>query len=151
MVKIPKEIDAKNLNTLFVSMFNEEMKYWWCLDLCIPSVFNLICWAPICCIACAWLLLLNCDLTDLSLNRVFFFCHSNACFYTLKNIKQNKIYKNCKKNRTIEKWFLKGTLCIKKYPENLTFLIQNILELFTSKVSKIFVYKHTETIDYVKE
>ena len=36
------------------------------------------------------------------------------------------------------------------YPENLLFLIQIILELYTRKVCKIFVYKHTETIEYVK-
>ena len=36
------------------------------------------------------------------------------------------------------------------YPENFLFLIQIVLELYTRKVCKIFVYKHTETIEYVK-
>ena len=37
------------------------------------------------------------------------------------------------------------------YPENFAFLILRILELFTHKVCKMFVYKHTETIEYVKK
>ena len=41
----------------------------------------------------------------------------------------------------IEKW----------YPENLAFLILKILELFTGKVSEMFVYKNTETIEHVKK
>ena len=39
----------------------------------------------------------------------------------------------------------------KYYPENFAFWILIILELFTSKVCKTFVYKHTETIEYVKK
>ena len=38
----------------------------------------------------------------------------------------------------------------KNYPENFLFLILEILELYTRKVCKMFVYKHTETIEYVK-
>ena len=38
----------------------------------------------------------------------------------------------------------------KYYPENFAFLILVILELYTHKVCKILVYKHTETIEYVK-
>ena len=41
----------------------------------------------------------------------------------------------------IEKW----------YPENLAFLILKILELFTGKVSEMFVNKNTETIEHVKK
>ena len=39
---------------------------------------------------------------------------------------------------------------LQKYPENSAFLILGILELYTRKVCEIFVYKHTETIEYVK-
>ena len=39
----------------------------------------------------------------------------------------------------------------KWYPENSTFLILRILELFTRNVGEMFVYKHTETIEYVKK
>ena len=39
----------------------------------------------------------------------------------------------------------------KWYPENLAFLILKILELFTGKVSEMFVYKNTETIEDVKK
>ena len=39
---------------------------------------------------------------------------------------------------------------VKYYTENFAFLIQGILELYTRKVCKIFVYKHTEAIEYVK-
>ena len=39
---------------------------------------------------------------------------------------------------------------IKSYPENFAFLILGIIELYTRKVCEIFVYKHTETIEYVK-
>ena len=35
-------------------------------------------------------------------------------------------------------------------PENFVFLILGILELYTRKVYEMFVYKHTETIEYVK-
>ena len=37
------------------------------------------------------------------------------------------------------------------YPEYFAFLILRVFELFTRKVCKMFVYKHTETIDYVKK
>ena len=38
-----------------------------------------------------------------------------------------------------------------KYPpENFAFLILGILELYTRNVCEMFVYKHTETIEYVK-
>ena len=39
---------------------------------------------------------------------------------------------------------------IKIIPENSAFLISEILELYTRKVCKIFVEKHTETIEYDK-
>ena len=40
---------------------------------------------------------------------------------------------------------------MQKYcPENLTLLILGILELYTRKVCEMFVYKHTQTIEYVK-
>ena len=40
---------------------------------------------------------------------------------------------------------------IEKYsPKNFTFLILEILELYKRKVSEKFVYKHTETIESVK-
>ena len=39
----------------------------------------------------------------------------------------------------------------KYYPEKFAFLILRILELYTSKVCEIFVYKHTETIECVKK
>ena len=32
----------------------------------------------------------------------------------------------------------------KQYPENFAFLVPGILELYTRKVSEIFVQKHTE-------
>ena len=38
----------------------------------------------------------------------------------------------------------------KKYPENLAFVILGIIELYTSNVCEMFVYKHAETIKYVK-
>ena len=38
----------------------------------------------------------------------------------------------------------------KKYLINFAFLIIGILELYTPKVCKIVVYKHAETIEYVK-
>ena len=38
----------------------------------------------------------------------------------------------------------------KKYPENFAFLLSRMLELYTRKICKIFVYKHTETIECVK-
>ena len=40
---------------------------------------------------------------------------------------------------------------IKKYLENFAFIILRAFELFPRKVCKIFVYKHTETIKYVKK
>ena len=40
---------------------------------------------------------------------------------------------------------------IQKYcPENFAFLILGILELYTRKACEMFVYKHAETIEYVK-
>ena len=39
----------------------------------------------------------------------------------------------------------------KYYPENIAFLILIILELYTRKVCEMFVYKHTEIIEYVKK
>ena len=39
----------------------------------------------------------------------------------------------------------------KYYPENFSFLILRILELFTRKVCEMFVYKQTETMEYVKK
>ena len=39
----------------------------------------------------------------------------------------------------------------KYYPENFSFLILRILKLFTRKVCEMFVYKQTETIEYVKK
>ena len=38
----------------------------------------------------------------------------------------------------------------KYYPENFAFLILEIHELNTRKVCEMFIYKHTETIAYVK-
>ena len=38
----------------------------------------------------------------------------------------------------------------KCYPENFAFLILGILELYSRKVCEMFVNKHTETTDYVK-
>ena len=38
----------------------------------------------------------------------------------------------------------------KHYPENFAFLVLGVLELYTLKVWEMFVYKHTETIEYVK-
>ena len=38
----------------------------------------------------------------------------------------------------------------KQYPENVAFLILRILELFAHKVCETFVYKYTETIEYVE-
>ena len=40
-------------------------------------------------------------------------------------------------------------LHINNFLLNFAFLIRRILELFTCKVCKIFVYKHTEAIEYV--
>ena len=36
-------------------------------------------------------------------------------------------------------------------PENFAFLILRILELFSCTICKMFLYKHTETIEYVKK
>ena len=38
----------------------------------------------------------------------------------------------------------------KKYAENFAFLFLRILELYNRKVCEMFVYKHTETTEYVK-
>ena len=35
--------------------------------------------------------------------------------------------------------------------ENFTFLILRILELFTREVYKMYVYKYTKTVEYVKK
>ena len=45
---------------------------------------------------------------------------------------------------------LQARVYIKKYPENFAFAILEILELYTREVCEMFVYKHTETIQYVK-
>ena len=43
-------------------------------------------------------------------------------------------------------------LFIKKYyPENFVSLILRILKSYTHKVCEMFVYKHTETKEYVKK
>ena len=39
----------------------------------------------------------------------------------------------------------------KYYPGNFAFLTLRILELYTRKVCVMLVYKHTETIEYVKK
>ena len=39
----------------------------------------------------------------------------------------------------------------KEYPENSALLILKILRLNTGKVYEMFVYKHTETIEYMKK
>ena len=39
----------------------------------------------------------------------------------------------------------------KQYPENFAFLILRILKLFNRKLCEMFVYKHTETMEYVKK
>ena len=38
----------------------------------------------------------------------------------------------------------------KQYSENFTFLNLGIIELYIRKACEMFVYKHTETIEYVK-
>ena len=38
----------------------------------------------------------------------------------------------------------------KWYAENFAFLFLRILELYNRKVCEMFVYKHTEAIEYVK-
>ena len=39
----------------------------------------------------------------------------------------------------------------KLYPESFAFLFQRVFKLFAWKVFKMFVYKHTETVKYVKK
>ena len=39
----------------------------------------------------------------------------------------------------------------KQYPENFELLILKVCELFPAKTCKMFVYKRTETIEYVKK
>ena len=39
----------------------------------------------------------------------------------------------------------------KYYPEDFVCLLLGLLELYTRKVCEMFVYKHTETIEYVKK
>ena len=60
-------------------------------------------------------------------------------------------------------WGVKGTLmnvwkpaCMfafiqKQCSENFAFLILRILELFSREVCKMYVYKYTETMEYVKK
>ena len=50
----------------------------------------------------------------------------------------------------IWKFLYMFVLIQKYYPENFVFLILGFLELHTRKVLEMFVYKHTETIEYVK-
>ena len=38
----------------------------------------------------------------------------------------------------------------KQYPKNFAFFILGIIEFYTRKVCEMFVYKHTETTEYVK-
>ena len=38
----------------------------------------------------------------------------------------------------------------KNYPEDFVFLTLGLLELYTRKACEMFVYKHTEIIEYVK-
>ena len=38
----------------------------------------------------------------------------------------------------------------KQYPENFACLIPGILESYTRNTCKMFVYKYTETIEYIK-
>ena len=38
----------------------------------------------------------------------------------------------------------------KQYPENFAWLIRGILESYTRNACKMFVYKYTETIEYIK-
>ena len=40
---------------------------------------------------------------------------------------------------------------LKYFPENFAFLILRILQLYTRKFCEMFVYKYTETIEYVKK
>ena len=40
---------------------------------------------------------------------------------------------------------------LKYYPENFAFLILRIFEIFTFKACEMFVYKHAETIEYLKK
>ena len=47
--------------------------------------------------------------------------------------------------------FIYVLIHIKYYPKNFTFIILRILELYARKVCIMFVYKHTETIEYVKK
>ena len=64
-------------------------------------------------------------------------------FYVIKNLKDTLMQ--------ISKSFCMFQLIKKEQPENFACLILRILELFGCKVCKMFVYKHTETIEYVKK
>ena len=37
------------------------------------------------------------------------------------------------------------------YPENFAFLILRVFKLFARKVCEMFVWKHTERIEYIKK
>ena len=41
-------------------------------------------------------------------------------------------------------------LILKKYPVNFALSVLTIIELYTRKICEMFVYKYTETIEYVK-
>ena len=81
--------------------------------------------------------------------------------YVLKNLLHATKSTSSSKDTSIKTIF-KGTLMQiwkspyvfvflwKYYPENFAFLILGILELFTRKFWEMFVYKHTETIEHVK-
>ena len=76
------------------------------------------------------------DVSTLLAIEVFYHnFHFTPFFYELisKTVKQNK-----------------SSPQINVYPENFPFLITGILELYTRKVCEMFVYKHIETIEYVK-
>ena len=53
---------------------------------------------------------------------------------------QMQIWKSPYRLVFLEKW----------YSENFAFLILGILELYTRKICEMFVYKHTETTEYIK-
>ena len=40
---------------------------------------------------------------------------------------------------------------LKYYPENIAYLVLIILKLYTRKACVMFIYEHTETIEYVKK
>ena len=65
-------------------------------------------------------------------------------FYVIKNLKDTL-------TQISKSFFMFQFIKKKKKPENFACLILRILELFGCKVCKMFVYKHTETIEYVKK